>query len=82
MPLCGQGVQIYGKLCKGDGNQFHDWMRRYHPGELMMPVIRTLGGDRQDSSFEGALPVYGKEILRSISSRGIMFQHKREHPSE
>ena len=26
----------------------------------MMPVIRTLGGDRQDSSFEfeGALPVY------------------------
>ena len=24
----------------------------------MMPVIRTLGGDHQDSSFEGALPVY------------------------
>ena len=43
---------------KGDGDQFHDWMRRYHPGELMMPVIRTLGGDRQDSLFEGALPVY------------------------
>jgi hypothetical protein len=43
---------------KGHGHAFHDWMRRYHPGELMMPVIRTLGGDRQDSSFEGALPVY------------------------
>jgi hypothetical protein len=43
---------------KGHGDAFHDWMRRYHPGELMMPVIRTLGGDRQDSSFEGALPVY------------------------
>ena len=24
----------------------------------MMPIIRTLGGDHQDSSFEGALPVY------------------------
>ena len=23
-----------------------------------MPIIRTLGGDRQDSLFEGALPVY------------------------
>ena len=42
---------------KGHGDAFHDWMRRYHPGELMMPVIRTLGGDRQDTSFEGALPV-------------------------
>jgi len=43
---------------KGHGDAFHDWMRRFHPGELMMPVICTLGGDRQDSSFEGALPVY------------------------
>ena len=24
----------------------------------MMPVIRSLGGDQQDTSFEGALPVY------------------------
>jgi hypothetical protein len=31
---------------KGHGNAFHDWMRRFHPGKLMMPVIRTLGGDR------------------------------------
>ena len=43
---------------KGHGSAFHDWMRRYHPGELMMPIVRTLGGDRQDSSFEGTLPVY------------------------
>ncbi len=43
---------------KGHGDAFHDWMRRYHPGELMMPIIRTLGGDHQDSLFEGALPVY------------------------
>jgi hypothetical protein len=30
---------------KGNGDAFDDWMRRYHPGELMMPVIHTLGGD-------------------------------------
>ncbi len=27
-------------------------------GKLMMPIIRILGVDRQDSSFEGALPIY------------------------
>ena len=27
-------------------------------GELMMPIIHTLGGDCQDFSFEGALPIY------------------------
>ena len=43
---------------KGHGDAFHDWMRRYHQGKLMMPIISTLGGDCQDSSFEGALPVY------------------------
>ncbi len=43
---------------KSHGDAFHDWMRRFHPGKLMMPVIHTLGGDRQDYSFEGALPVY------------------------
>ena len=43
---------------KGHGDAFHDWMRRYHSGELVMTIIRTLGGDHQDSLFEGALPVY------------------------
>ena len=55
---------------KGNSNEFHDWMRRYHPGELMMPVIRTLDGDRQDSSFEGALPVY------TGSKFSVQFLHK------
>ncbi len=55
---------------KGHGNAFHDWMRRFHPGELMMPAIRTLGGDHQDSSFEGALPVYmGRKFF-------VQFLHK------
>ena len=55
---------------KGHGDAFDDWMRRYHPGELMMPVIRTLGGDQQDSLFEGALPVYmGRKFF-------VQFLHK------
>ena len=38
--------------------------------ELMMPIIRTLGGDRQDSSFECALPIYmGHEFF-------VQFLHK------
>ena len=31
--------------------------------KLMMPIIRTLGGDCQDSSFEGALPIYMGRIF-------------------
>ncbi len=55
---------------KGHGNAFHDWMRRYHPSKLMMPIILTLGGDRQDSSFECALPIYmGHEFF-------VHFLHK------
>ena len=42
----------------GHGDAFHDWMRRYHPGELMMPVSHTLGGYQKDTSFVGALLVY------------------------
>ena len=55
---------------KGHCDAFHDWMRRYHLCELMMPVIHTLGGDRQDTSFEGALPVYmGRRFF-------VQFLHK------
>jgi hypothetical protein len=55
---------------KRHGDAFHDWMRRFYPGELMMPVICTLGGDRQYSSFEGALPVYmGRKFF-------VQFLHK------
>jgi hypothetical protein len=43
---------------KGHGSAFQDWKERYRPGKRYLPPTRVLGGTRQDSSFEGALPVY------------------------
>ena len=43
---------------KGHGDEFDDWLHRYFPGRRFLPVIRVCGGNRQDSAFEGALPVY------------------------
>jgi hypothetical protein len=58
---------------KGHGDAFHNWMRRYHPGELMMPVIHTLGGEQQDFLFEGALPVYmGRKPLFNLFTRSCV----------
>ena len=35
-----------------------DYRLRYCPGMHYLPVICVCGGNRQDSAFEGALPVY------------------------
>ena len=35
-----------------------DAMRKKHPGTFLMPVVRVLGGNRQDAQFEAALPAY------------------------
>eukprot|EP00956_Cyclotella_meneghiniana_P028916 scaffold68656_cov61-Cyclotella_meneghiniana.AAC.1 len=43
---------------KGHGDQRENYMKRYHPGRYRLPIIRVAGGNRQDSSFEGALPLY------------------------
>jgi hypothetical protein len=43
---------------KGSGDDYHGWRQRYRPGKRYLPVIRVAGGTRQDSAFEGALPVY------------------------
>ncbi len=43
---------------KGSGADYADWKERYRPGKRYLPPIRVLGGNRQDSSFEGALPIY------------------------
>ena len=43
---------------KGDGDRFMDAMRKKHPGTFLMPVVRVLGGNRQDAQFEAALPAY------------------------
>ena len=43
---------------KGSGEAYHDWKQRFRPGKRYLPIIRVLGGNRQDSSFEGALAIY------------------------
>lgn len=43
---------------KGDGGLFLHWMNLYHPGALLFPLARMLGGTRQDAVTEGSLPVY------------------------
>ncbi len=43
---------------KGSGSDYADWKEQYHLGKRYLPPIRVLGGNRQDASFEGALPVY------------------------
>ena len=42
----------------GHGEQFMQWMSTYRLGELLMPIVQSLGGKRQDGLFEGALPVF------------------------
>jgi hypothetical protein len=46
------------KYFKGSGDNYADWKEQYCLGKRYLPPIRVLGGNRQDSSFEGALPVY------------------------
>ncbi len=36
---------------------FHAWMETFCPGSLFVPVVRVLGGNRQDALFEGAFPL-------------------------
>ena len=38
---------------KGHGDVFKHWMKKYHPGDLLVPVSRT-SGLRQDLAVEGA----------------------------
>ena len=43
---------------KGTGDQYADWLGRFRPGRRYLPIVRVLGGNRQDASFEGAFPIY------------------------
>ncbi len=42
---------------KGHGDMFKHWLRKHHPGALLVPVERT-SGSRADLSSEGAAAVY------------------------
>ena len=43
---------------KGNGDFFHDWLRRFFPGHRFLPTIRVCGSSQQVSALEGALSVY------------------------
>ena len=43
---------------KGHGARFIAWMKRYHAGALLFPVLRVTAGSRQDSGTEGAIVAY------------------------
>ena len=40
---------------KGHGDQYQDFCERHFPGKIRLPVIRVLGGERQDVAFEACL---------------------------
>ena len=44
---------------KGHGDLFKHWMKKYHPGGLLVPVART-SGSQKDLVVEGAVTVYYK----------------------
>jgi hypothetical protein len=35
---------------KGSGTEFGHWLREYHPGAYLFPIVRACGGTRQDCS--------------------------------
>ena len=43
---------------KGVGDRFVDQLAKKHPGKFLMPVVRVLGGNRQDAQFEASMPAY------------------------
>jgi len=43
---------------KGHGARFIAWMKRYHPGALLFPVLRVTSGARQDSDTAGDIVAY------------------------
>ena len=50
---------------KGHGDWFKFWMKKNHPGALLVPVERSTGG-RMDMSCEGAGAVYWNRRLVHI----------------
>ena len=61
---------------KGHGSEFFWWMKEFHPDAYLFPVVRALGGTRQDLCVEGApavlmnLPYYLQYLHWRISATG------------
>ena len=47
-----------GDYAKGHGGEFWHYLSTYHHGVTWLPLIRVLGGSRQDGSFEASLPLF------------------------
>ena len=43
---------------KGHGHNYQQYIELNHPGKRYILPTHVIGGSRQDSSFEGVLPVY------------------------
>ena len=56
--MCDKEFNKTANYAKGHGGEFEYWMGIHRSGELLMPIVRALGGNRQDGAFEGALPIY------------------------
>eukprot|EP00956_Cyclotella_meneghiniana_P014747 scaffold22205_cov76-Cyclotella_meneghiniana.AAC.14 len=61
---------------KGHGSEFFWWMQEFHPDAYLFPVIRALGGTRQDLCVEAApavlmnLPYYLQYLHWRIEATG------------
>ena len=61
---------------KGHGSEFFWWMREFHPDVYLFPVVRALGGTRQDLCVEAApavlmnLPYYLQYLHWRIDATG------------
>ena len=53
-----------GDYIKGHGDHFWHYMNTYHQGATFLPIIRVMGGARQDGSFEASLPLYVGFMLK------------------
>ena len=40
------------------GHDFLYYREQHHPGKKYLPIIRVIGGARQDSYFEGSIQIY------------------------
>ena len=55
---CDKEFSFTANYAKGHGGMFHAWMETFHPGSLLVPIVRVLYRNQQDASFEGAFPLY------------------------
>ena len=56
--MCDKEFNGTANYALGHVEQFMQWIANHHSGGLLMPIVQSLGGKRQDRSFEGALPVF------------------------